>query len=492
MVRMVFGTQGVQEAVPSDLDLLLYARKNPTASFQQTLNAVCPALNKYKNELDKMITTFGVFDKTKSSKENWEELEQSWKASLPELLKENEESLNEREAEIAKNKEDHKEGPIAPEDNKDNNFSSEDGKEEKSVLSDDGNYILKKDEAKPEGPDALNISSEIDLPFEKDDQPERVSEAAGKNPFVYADIEYPELHTQTLEELRKMAAQITAIETARKEVKEFLKLKPDASREDSMLQRLQEANEKADILDNGITQLRKGLWKAGRYLHYAKEYPEIIPPKDQKKLLTFYQDMHKSLDQHRSLAEKLRKEKQFVNERVDELRNPVGSGQSLEEAAESFRAIQDRKLSWGRTGKHAQQFNAIKEAVQALQDQSIEKSEAERKADVYKACEAYIRSHSRDGRSIGGQGSEVGRLRKQAVVNLLQVLSKDNDVQELLAAEGKNKNVQKTKLSFADLEKSLAKKSAAKTENRYLTGAKKKAYAELNAETKAQSQPKTR
>ncbi len=107
---------------------------------------------------------------------------------------------------------------------------------------------------------------------------------------------------------------------------------------------------------------------------------------------------------------------------------------------------------------------------------------------LYNACYTYLSKHTADGSHIGGQKSEVGRLRKQAVVNILQVLSNDAEVREALAeeqAEAERDEPNRIQLNFGELEKSLAKATKMqKVDNKHLVGTKRRAYAELKEEEK--------
>ncbi len=176
---------------------------------------------------------------------------------------------------------------------------------------------------------------------------------------------------------------------------------------------------------------------------------------------------------------------------------------ALPEALEDFAAIQDRKLSWGMKGNNADKFEAIKKSVAEYNDPDSSKNDYEKRKALYETCENYLRAHTSDGKSIDGQNTDVGRFRKQAVVEILQALEQYDDVnqmkEELEAAaqtkrqsEGK-KPKERVKLSYKDLEMSLAKEShdKSKINKKDRDSIARKAYAELKAEkNKNKEEPK--
>ena len=104
-------------------------------------------------------------------------------------------------------------------------------------------------------------------------------------------------------------------------------------------------------------------------------------------------------------------------------------GTDLQDAFISFEAAAAEKLKV--SSGHAQEFGRIKETIAAYQksDFSTEKQCA---ADLYRACREYLNAHTGDGVAqyeIGGQGTDTGRLRKQAVVKLLEVMEKKAESQ---------------------------------------------------------------
>ncbi len=460
VAKMVLTSKEERGDIPSHLDFLLYAKQNPTASFQQTLKALSPALDKYKSELGKQLTLFGFFDNSKSQEANWEELEKNWKTALPELLKENEKSLNKNEA---------------LDDSRNSILNEADNKENAGVLNDGGNYIKKKDEAdlnakEEEKEVILEEPNDVIAPV----QPALVQPAAVQP----AANTFPKSHQEVLDRIREFSALLTSHKNVQRTAAAFLKKgRLDLNSEASVKKRMDTIHRKSDSLLESRDQVVAAQKEIDKYLK-QKNNP-IFGKNDQRALRKLRENMQTELEEAGNVHEKMGAELRALSDRYEELCNPVGSKQSLWEAVEAFEAIQDRRLSWRRTGGHAQQFNAIKESVRAWRNPENHKSFAEKAMDMYKACDAYLREHANNGKKIGGQGSEVGRLRKQAVVNLLQVLSKQPALQESLR-QYEAERPARVKLNFAELEKSLAKASDAKVKlSKYEKGTKKKAYAEL-------------
>ncbi len=99
----------------------------------------------------------------------------------------------------------------------------------------------------------------------------------------------------------------------------------------------------------------------------------------------------------------------------------------LEKAMISFEAAAAEKLSV--SSGHADTFRSISEAVAAYQNVTPE-NEKECAANLYKACRDYLHAHTQDGTrqyEIGGQGTQTGRVRKAAVVKLLEIMEKRAD-----------------------------------------------------------------
>ncbi len=288
----------------------------------------------------------------------------------------------------------------------------------------------------------------------------------------------PKSHQEALNRIREMSERLARDKNDRKAAGAYLKSRiPLLDSEVSVKRQIDAIQHKREQLEELRNRAFDTQIEISNYLEQKND--QIFGKKDRSALRDFRKDIQTELRKIRDLDRKMHAELTALTDRYEELRNPVGSNQSFGEAVEAFEAIQDRKLSWGRTGGHARQFDAIKEAVREWRTPHSVGDDAEKKMNVYKACEAYLREHANDGKKIGGQGSEVGRLRKQAVVNLLQVLSKDPGLQESLV-EYEDKQPARVKMNFAELEKSLAKASDAKVKlSKYEKGTQKKAYAEL-------------
>ena len=138
----------------------------------------------------------------------------------------------------------------------------------------------------------------------------------------------------------------------------------------------------------------------------------------------------------------------------------------LNEALEDFNAISGKSLGWHMTGANAETFKNIKECADVY-DSPIwsHVPEAEKRENLYRACDKYLRAHTADGRTIDGQNTKTGRLRKQAVLGMIRALELYPDVQRVKArmdeeafqasANG-GKQPTRVRLNYIELEKSLA------------------------------------
>ena len=118
------------------------------------------------------------------------------------------------------------------------------------------------------------------------------------------------------------------------------------------------------------------------------------------------------------------------------------------------------------TGANAETFKNIKECADVY-DSPIwsHVPEAEKRENLYRACDKYLRAHTADGRTIDGQNTKTGRLRKQAVLGMIRALELYPDVQRVKArmdeeafqasANG-GKQPTRVRLNYIELEKSLA------------------------------------
>lgn len=430
-------------------DLQLYAANHRLQTLQQILEE-----HYEKKALEECFIAADVFDHRDSMEANWEELNSAWVMQLSIFLEKNNLELPPYEDEKIENV--------------DESFY-DDSKDEAEIRQVFGIKELPKQKAAPE------------KTVKKEAAPQRGAIAEA----VREDAAHQQAVAPEEREREEALARIDAISNrlaefvaARRATRDLLQSRVDVSSKQAAIGRAENLNKMKYELNQKVPSLRQDLEKLGEYLNHRDD--RIFDKNGRKTLRKLQADIQTNLDKKADMEPKIVTEVERLCERARELRSPVGSDQNFLEAMHAFKAIQDKQLSFGRTGGHANEFNAIKEAVQALDDnyQSVEGKMA-----VYNACYAYLSKHTTDGSHIGGQKSEVGRLRKQAVVNLLQVLSREPDVKAELREVEKNEP-NRMKLNFAELEKSLAKKtSMQKVDNKYLLGTKRRAYAELKAET---------
>ncbi len=179
-----------------------------------------------------------------------------------------------------------------------------------------------------------------------------------------------------------------------------------------------------------------------------------------------------------ALQEQMPQEKEEEKEQIDPKRQAI---------LDTFDAIRDTKVSLFGT-KHGKEFDAVWDAVNeyeaavykaSLNKQEIDPDLGER---LYGACKNYLMLHLQTKKrvqSINGQGSEDGRLRKQAIVHMLEIMEQGNGLREFQwvddrYAAGQTDNRKKISLNFGQLKRSLAEGSKIRTvplEKRY--------YAEL-------------
>ncbi len=174
----------------------------------------------------------------------------------------------------------------------------------------------------------------------------------------------------------------------------------------------------------------------------------------------------------------------------------INRSMQLREAIADFDAISGKELNWFTTSANADTFQKIKDAAGDYDNPIVPGNNKEKRKELYQACDEYLRAHTTDGKTIDGQRSKVGRLRKQAVVAILQALEQYPDIQEVKAEmerEAAQKAIERgeeparVKLNFKELEKSLAEGSKAKMklkkeDKKNPDAVKRKAYAELKAE----------
>lgn len=254
-----------------------------------------------------------------------------------------------------------------------------------------------------------------------------------------------------------------------------------------------------EILDDGsfkdMTNFRK------RYVEFARGRFELAGGLDINE-----PDIKESDVKEQDKKEPDIKKEDIEKSNIKDIENSnieIAEPSALEEALEDFAAIQDRKLGWRMKGSNADKFDAIKASVAEYNDPNSSKSDFEKRKSLYETCENYLRAHTSDGKTIDGQNTEVGRFRKQAVVEILQALEQYPDVGKMKAElevnalnkqmENGKKPKERVKLSFKDLERSLANNSEAKVgriDRKDQKTIARKAYAELKAERMAKSKQK--
>ncbi len=174
----------------------------------------------------------------------------------------------------------------------------------------------------------------------------------------------------------------------------------------------------------------------------------------------------------------------------------------LDDAIESF-DIASRRFLWGGSG-HQTEFEAIQSAIRSYKNAN-ENNKRILTQDLYKACRIYLDKHTDNGQrqmDIGGQKQAGGRLRKQAVINILRILDeKSASVKEeynnpYQCVQGQyelycdDKRIPAIKLDYEALEGSLAKETCKAVRNSKLP-IHEKAYKELQLATEAFRTKKT-
>ena len=145
---------------------------------------------------------------------------------------------------------------------------------------------------------------------------------------------------------------------------------------------------------------------------------------------------------------------------------------------------------WGRGG-HPTEFGNVRTAAAAYK-QADAQNRNRAAQELYRACRVYMDRHTDNGAAqydIGGQLSIGGRLRKQAIVQILQIMTEnpDNPAFANLDADYRNacqaENREPMALNIATMEGSLATHSKAKMPRGVQHSARDKAYAELKTAT---------
>ena len=142
---------------------------------------------------------------------------------------------------------------------------------------------------------------------------------------------------------------------------------------------------------------------------------------------------------------------------------------------------------WGRGG-HPTEFGNVRTAAAAYKQADAQNRNTAAQ-ELYRACRVYMDRHTDNGAAqydIGGQLSIGGRLRKQAIVQILQIMTEnpafadlDTDYRRACAEEHR----EPVELNIADLVGSLAAHSKAKMPRGVQHSARDKAYAELRTAT---------
>ena len=169
---------------------------------------------------------------------------------------------------------------------------------------------------------------------------------------------------------------------------------------------------------------------------------------------------------------------------------PVQAPQDvLKDALEAFQVAANAGI-WGRGG-HPTEFGNVRTAAAAYK-QADAQNRNRAAQELYRACRVYMDRHTDNGAAqydIGGQLSIGGRLRKQAIVQILQIMTEnpDNPAFANLDADYRNacqaENREPMALNIATMEGSLATHSKAKMPRGVQHSARDKAYAELKTAT---------
>ncbi len=180
------------------------------------------------------------------------------------------------------------------------------------------------------------------------------------------------------------------------------------------------------------------------------------------------------------------KEQEIENREIEKEVKSQPVKMKIRAAMESFNAISNI----GVNSKHPDEFNAIKDAIDKYDTYD---KDVESVALLYSACRSYLNCHTDNGRTsvISGQVSKGGRLRKQAVVKILDVIEGNAEYLDACskAIAGYEKFYKARydkencpKLDLAALKRSLAKGSKEKSDNTIedpIARTNQKAFAEL-------------
>ncbi len=189
------------------------------------------------------------------------------------------------------------------------------------------------------------------------------------------------------------------------------------------------------------------------------------------------------------LKEKIDLQIEEKTENKVNVEEPAENIVSLDEAIKDFQAAAHAKLRV--VSGHAKEFAAISDALSEYTKEGY--LDADSAYNIYNACRNYLNTHTEDGKSVAidGQKTLTGRLRKQAVVQLLEALENSEKDEIELGMNAVENKYGKSRLN--KLKESLAANSHAEVEvevdvNNVASTINKRAYAELKAASKQYQQ----
>ncbi len=273
------------------------------------------------------------------------------------------------------------------------------------------------------------------------------------------------------------------------------------------LQRLEYINE---IIDFSV----KKLSELGKKKEELKTLQESLGKLADRKAIDDVEEDKKKLDDKKAELEKAINRWGYIQNLAFKLNHELSDEvNELKDALISFKAVAEEELRV--ISGHADAFNSVLDAVNAYSNVSS-KNECECARDLYKACREYLNAHTGgDGSAqdeIGGQGTQTGRVRKAAVVKILEIMefraSRNGGYNEFDAAKSsyetfymdKYKKWETPELDFLALKGSLARRSKANIaplqieKPTFIQKAEfidKKAYAELEKVTAGYTKKQT-
>ena len=166
------------------------------------------------------------------------------------------------------------------------------------------------------------------------------------------------------------------------------------------------------------------------------------------------------------------------------------------DAFESY-DVASRQFLWGGSG-HRTEFEAIRTAIREFKQEADIGRRSDRAKELYCACRVYLDKHTDNGQrqyDIGGQKQAGGRMRKQAVINIMRILDErsskatdEHDTYRDIQANYKH-YCERTRIpaiepDYNALEGSLANETCKEVRNSQLP-VHEKAYKELQIATEA-------